>query len=876
LYNNLLKKHIPILLVLQSILFSGLYCETMAQERDSVSLSTTQNRLSLSSKPHTNIDSTSSIVSNDSTIKKDSVHQNDTLLLISKDAITSAVDYYAKDSITFDIKGKKAYLHHLVDVKYDDIILTANYMEIDFDQNELYARGTKDSADILQGNPIFKQNKTEFKSHEIKYNFNTKKGLVTNVITQESDGFLHGQLVKKLDDSTNYVYKGSFTTCNLEHPHYGFNFQKAKVIANDKIVTGPIQLQIADIPTPLVAPFALIPNQKGYKNGILIPAYGESAELGFYFKGMGVYFAFHDKMDIALTADIYTRGSYTINAKSNYIKRYKYSGFLDASYSFTRSGEPTTSSYSTSNDFKINWKHNQDAKAHPRNRFSADVNFITSNYNNRNIVDVSDYVNTNFTSAISFSTSWRNNYSLGINADLSQNIQTKIMQLTLPNINFNISQFYPFRRRNVVGKLRWYENISMSYNTILTNNISLCDTINLSKQIPKNMKYGISQAIPISSTIKIFKYIDWNNTVTLNEYWQFRGALRSWSQDTSGHSIITKDTIYRFFAVHNVTYSSTLKTTLYGMYSMKKGKVKAFRHEFVPALSFTYRPAINKNYFKSYYDSIEKEKVVYSPTEGFLYGTPLEKQSATLSLSFSNKLEMKVSNKKDTVSGTKKVTLIENLTIGSNYILTADSMRWQPLTITGRTTILKTIVLNFGVGFDPYIIGNNGSRVDTFELDINNRLFRLSNTSFAVSLSYSINDQTFKKKENKGGFSSLGKWNVNVSYTFNYNLTDNYNYYKLIKPDSNKYNQLMTNTINLSGSFQLTEKWRLAFTSGYDFINKSISVSSFEIYRDLHCWEMGFKWRPFGSYRGFEFSINVKSAMLKDLKYDVTKDYRDY
>lgn len=849
----------------------------MAQERDSISVIRNQNKLSNSSKDSSTIDTLNlATLTSDTSAKKDSIIHNDSLLVVSKDAISSPVKYYAQDSIIFDIKGKKAYLYDSVEVKYEDIILTANYMEIDFDKNELYARGTKDTSGNLKGNPVFKQNETEFKSYEINYNFNTKKGLVSNVITKESDGFLHGELVKKIDDSTSYVYHGTFTTCNLEHPHFGFNFQKAKVIANDKIVTGPIQLHVADIPTPLVAPFALIPNQKGYRNGILIPSYGESAELGFYFKGMGVYFAFKDKVDLALTADIYTHGSFTINAKSNYIKRYKYSGIIDASYSNTRSGEPTTPSYQLSNDFRVTWKHNQDPKAHPRNRFSADVNFVTSNYNKRNIVDVSDYVNTNFTSGISFSTSWRNNYSLGVNANLSQNLETKYMQLALPNINFNISQFYPLRRRNVVGKLRWYENISMSYNAILVNNFGICDSVSLSKQIPNKMTNGISQTVPISSTLKILKYIDWNNSINLGEYWQFKGALQTWSKDTGGKAVITKDTIYKFYATHDVSYSSTLKTTLYGMYSMKKGAVKAFRHEFVPSLSFTYRPAINKNYFNSYYDSIAKEKVIYSPTEGFLYSKPLEKQSATLSLSFSNKLEMKVSNKKDTVSGTKKIALIENLTIGSSYIFTADSMRWQPLTISGRTTILKTIVLNFGAGFDPYIIGTSGVRVDTFEWKANDRLFRLSNTSFALSLTYSINDQTFKKKTKSEGFSSLGKWRLDISYAFNYNLNDNSGFYRLTNPDSNKYNTIMTNTINLSGNFQLTEKWRIAFTTGYDFINKSISVSSFDIYRDLHCWEMGFKWRPFGSYRGFEFSINVKSSMLKDLKYNLNKDYRDY
>lgn len=870
----------------------------MAQEADSVASLNKKSRLKGAVKLVDSLKTfnrTDSLLDLDSTSGNDSLNalqgdslsqanEGDSLLAVSKDAVSSPVDYYAEDSIVFDIKNKKSYLHDQVEVKYEDINLTSNYMEIDFDKNELFARGVKDSAENLQGNPVFKQNQTEFKSEEMNYNFNSKKGLVKHVITQESDGFLHGETVKKMNDSVNFVYKGSFTTCNLPHPHYGFNFRKAKVIANDKIVTGPIQLHIADVPTPLVAPFSMIPNQKGHKNGILIPTYGESADLGFYFQGIGFYAAFYDMVDFAITGDIYTRGSFAINAKSNYIKRYKFSGYIDASYSNSRSGERTTPSYEHRNDFKLTWKHSQDAKAHPRNRFSADVNFITNSYNERNNVKVEEYVNTNFTSAISFSTSWRNNFSLGVNADLSQNVQTKIMQLTLPNINFNISQFYPLRRREVIGKLRWYENISMSYNAIITNRMSL-DTTPLNQQIPDKMASGISHAIPISSTIKILKHLDWNNTINMNEYWQFKGVHRQWKRDTSGNAIIVRDTAYDFFATHDLGYTSTLRTTLYGMYSLKKGKVKAFRHEFVPALSFNYRPAINAKHFESYYDSINKKEIVYSPTEVFLYGRPLEKQSAILTLSFSNKLEMKVSDRKDSLGGTKKITLIENLTVSSSYNFTADDsiiFRWQPLTISGRTTILKVLYINFSAGLDPYIIGSQGRKVDTFEINANKRLFRFSNTSWSLSLNYVLNEQTFKRKNDKqksndaASSSSLGNWSINISYSFNYSLNDNPGYYNIKLLDSNKYNKKITNTLNLSGNIQFTKKWRLGFTTGYDFTNKMISVSSFDIYRDLHCWEMFFKWRPFGGYRGFEFGINVKSGMLKDLKYNVDKDYREY
>ena len=795
---------------------------------------------------------------------------------LSKEALKETIRYEAADSVRIVLKQKQATLYNQTKVFYEDIELSSDRIHMDLDSQVVYATGAPDSNGTIQGRPVFKQKASTFYANGIRYNLESRQGVVYHVITQEGDGLLHGEVIKKVNDSVTFVRRGVYTTCNLEDPHFGFVFTKGKVIPNEVIVTKFIHPEIRGIPIPVGLPFSLLPNSaKKHKNGILTPTYGESAELGFYLQGFGLYYAFNDCIDLALTTDLYLRGSFTINANSNYYRRYKSRGSFYTSYSRTRRGEPKTPTFYTAQDVRVTWKHSQDSKAHPTNRFSADVNYQTSSYNKNNITDLNNYVNSNYNSSVSFSTSFGSLHSLGVSANLSQNVSTGVLNLNLPNVNYNISSFYPLRRKEIVGKIRWYENISLSYNLSMSNSVQTTDSLFLKPAMFEQMRTGLTHSIPLSSTIKVLKHIDWNNTVSWKENWQFKGAYRRYAgTDSLQRAVIARDTVFGFFATHQMTYSSTFRTTLYGMYQYRGKRLKAMRHEMTPSASFSYTPFINRRLFDSYTDSTTGQLITYTPIDGFLYGTPANRSSASASFSIGNKLEMKVRKKNDTTEkGLEKVTLLESFNLSTSYNLMADSMNWTPLTISGRTTLFKQIYLNFNIYFDPYIISDAGVRTNRFEWEENHRLFRLSSTAANLSFSYQLNPSTFKRW-NPG--ESAFNWNLSISYSLNYNLSDNYNYYNALFLERNRYDRTLTNTVNVNGRVEVTRKWAVGFTSGYDFTTKQVSASSFDITRDLHCWTMAFQWRPFGYYRGFQFHINVKASTLQSLKWNVNKDYTDY
>jgi len=833
---------------------------------------------------------------------------------ISPNAVTSIVEYSAKDSVEFDLANSKSIMYNETELNYEDVNLRSNRVEINFLKKELFASGDADTSGNLQGKPVFKQESYEFKCHELLYNFDSKKGLIRDVITQEGESYLHGELVKKNEDNTSYIYRGKYTTCNLECPHFEAAFNRAKVVPNNKIVTGLLWIRIASIPiVPL--PFGLFPNTTDHKNGLLFPTYGLSDYLdkGPYLRDIGYYFAIKDKMDYAITATLYMRGAWGAKLASNYAKRYKFTGNYVFEYNFTPTGERTITenipqAYKVTHDIKVYWKHQQDRKAHPTNNFSANVDFKTSTFTKNNVEQNNIYDNTKSKamSTVSFSTSFKDKYSLGINARMSQDLVQGDLDMDLPQINFGISQFYPFRRKQVVGKLRWYENISMQYTMDFQNTVNTKDSILINHfgQVFDNMRTGMSHNIPIRSTIKILKYINWENSATLRETWQIKGVKQSWGEyDTTLKTNVHKDTMYGFFAAHDLSLASGLSTTLYGMYTMKKGRVSAFRHTLSPSVNFDYRPAINKHLYSTYEEEIygmdisetndttytyRLKDVQYSYLTGMLYGSPAYKSSGMINFSLSNKLEMKVrpskkekKKEKDDEEDDetfKKVTLLENLSISTSYDLLADSLNWGYLNINGRTLLFKQINISFNFDFDPYIIGENGySRMKKTEWKANKRLFRLSNTGVDLSFGYNIDKNLFnknKEKEKKVSPSGFGDWNINISYIFHYGMRDNPNYY-IYYPDTNrKYTNDFTNSLTISGSFALTPKWNVRIQSGYNITQKAITPSDIYVERDLHCWTIHFRWAPFG-YRSFEFGIRAKANILKDAQYKIPRTFQN-
>ncbi|MBL7103954.1 MAG: LPS-assembly protein LptD [Bacteroidales bacterium] len=851
------------------------------------------------------------------TISVDTIATDTVIYFTSPNAIKSRVDYTAKDSIRLDMKAQKVYMYSEDDISYEDINLKADYVEIEFKNNTIYATGLTDTAGNETGKPVFTMGNNSFESKSIKYNYETKKGLVQKVITEDNAGFLHGATVKNMPDKVTYIYKGKYTTCDHEDPHFEFRFKKAKAIPDNKIVTGPAYLVIEDVPTPLFIPFGMFPNKKGQRSGIVIPSWGESTKRGFYFENGGYYFAINDYLDLKLVGDIYTLGSWAIKPSLNYRKRYKYNGYFNANYAINILGEEGSPDYSRNKDFSVRWIHNQDPKARPNSKFSANVNIVSSKYNKFNPVNTNAYLSNTFQSSINYSTSWAGKYHLNATINQSQNTITRELDLTLPSITFTVNRFYPFRQKVSIGKPKWYENIGVNYNMNAENRISTYDTLLFKQSFSEQCKNGMKHSVQVSSgSIKILKHIVWTNNFNYIERWYSQHQIKKWSNDTlvnnevPVYGYVKTDTTYGFNAVRDFSFSTSMSTTMYGMFAYKKGPVKAIRHVLRPSVSFSIRPDFSTpgwGYYKYYYDDngeIEK----YSIYDGFIYGTAPEGKSGNIGFRLSNNLEMKVRSRKDTVTGTKKIVLIEDFSLSTSYDLARDSLNLNRLSLSGRTTLFKKLIINYSSSFDPYALDSLGRRINKFEWDVNKRLFRQEKHNWSVGLTLRLNSDLMKKggestkgteHELKDTMKGVGEstqeteheledvmeniegyvdwsipWTLNISYNLNYSTAYTYKNgywnYDITK------NKNLIQTLSFSGDINITPKWKLGFRSGYDFENNDFTYTSIDIYRDLHCWEMRFNWIPMGWRQSWNFSINIKSSILQDLKLDKKKDFRDY
>ena len=829
---------------------------------------------------------------NTAVVKTDSL-KRDTLALdsakihvkrLSPSALNSMVTYSSKDSAVNDISRRYTYLFGDAVVKYEDMELRADYIEIDFKNNELYACGVADSFGTVRGSPIFVQGESQYQAREIKYNFTTHKGKITHVITTQDEGFVHGEQIKKMDDNVAFIKKGKYTTCELEHPHYEVDFTKAKFIQHDKIIIGPAYLSFKDVPAPIAIPFAFFPLDAQRKSGFVMPSIGESSNLGFYFQNLGFYFAISDHLDLLLSADLYTRGSWAIKAKSNYVYRYKCTGEVDLQFSQTRTGDRLDSSYRCSNDYKIYWDHKQDVKSHPTTRFNAHIDIVSSNYSKYNLTSTSDYLSNQYTSSINVTTSVRDFFFVDGSISYSQNTRTRDVNLKLPDISMSVVQFYPFRKKNKVGSLKWYDNIALKWTSQLTGQLNTLDTLFLRSQTWNEMNFGMMHTIPLTIPIKIAKVINWNTSATLIEKWYLQSYTRDMTVDTTGGQVtgVINNYFHRGFgALHDVSVSSSLTTKIYFMYMFKKGGLNAIRHVVTPTLNFTYRPNLSGRITDRYLNPFTGEEVEYTLYDNAIFGTVSRNTQALVQLSFGNNVEIKVRSRRDTITGFKKIPIFDNLNVSMNYNIAADSLNWSRLAISGRSTLFRQLYLTFNFMFDPYIINENGVRVNQYEWKVNHRLFRMSSTDFSIGLNWRIDQNTFKRKklqtnsqDQKKKNDDWRKWSFTFNYTFTYGLSDNLAYYRLI--DTNKYSHNMVHTINVQGEINVTRKWKVGFTTGYDFVQKDLSYTSIDIYRDMHCWEMSFNWIPFGYRKGWSFTLNVKAAVLRDvLKIPWHSDYRD-
>ena len=833
----------------------------------------------------------------------------------SESAIEVQVVCSASDSSYRDMNQKKIFYFGNAEAKYDDITITAACLEFDLESSTCRAFGVADSLGKLQGRPVFKQGETSFEAAEMLYNFKTKKGIITKVWTEEQGGYLHGERVKRMDDNTINIRSGGYTTCDLkDHPHYQFKFTKAKVIPDDKIVTGPIYMTIADVPLPLALPFALIPNTKGKKSGIIIPTYGESANRGFYLENGGYYWAINDNYDLQILGDIYTRGSWGIKPTFRYNKRYKFNGNLALGFAVNKIGTKGAADYQESTDFKIHWTHKQDPKSHPRNNFSADVNIVSSNFNKYNAQTVTDQLSNTFKSSIAYQTNFAGKVYLTLNASHSQNTLTRQVTASLPELTLTVNTFYPLKNVGKGAKKRWYQNISMGYTLNGKAYINDVDTV-LFRGIKDdfggwarnffrdNVQMGISHRVPINATIKLFKHFSWTNSFTLNDYMYFKHIEQQWVDDgEDGH--LQTDTIHTFSNLVDFSVSTNLTTKIYGMVNFAHGPIRAIRHVFTPTIGFTYRPNFGDpkwGVYGTYTDGNDKE-MVYNKFPGALYGTPSQAQQGLLTYNFSNNLEIKVPSKSDTITGMKKIPILESFSISGNYDVTKDSVNLSPISVSGRTTLFKKLGINFNSTWDPYAADSLGRRINRLEILDNNRLFRKTGSSWRFSLSYSFSQNDIKKLRGEKGSKDirdeinqnarksnmfdpdelneiLGNPNAYIDWTTPWSLSFSYNLTYTTSLAYAAFMGIATNTVvhtlGLNGDINITPKWKVTFSTGWDFVNNKLTYTNISVYRDLHCWEMRFNWIPIGSYKSWNFTINVKAQALKDLKYEKKKDYRD-
>ena len=845
-----------------------------------------------------------------------------------KAGLDAPVTYQATDSMVMTA-GNWAYLYGEGDVKYQNIELQSELIEMNLDSSMVYAKFGLDSIGDEFGYPLFKEGEQQYESKTMRYNFKSKKGYITDVITQQGEGYVTAGRTKKMEGDVLNMVGGRYTTCDEhEHPHFYIQMTKAKVRPKKNIVTGPVYLVLEDVPLyPLGLPFCFFPFSSTYSSGIIMPTFGDESTRGFYLREGGYYFALSDYMDLAVLGEIYTKGSWGLSAKSQYKKRYKYSGNFNASYLVTKLGDKGLPDYSLSKDFKIQWTHTQDPKANPNLTFSASVNFATSSYdrNNTNSLYNGDINNNTTSSSVNITKRFPNSpFTISGTMNVNQVKRDSSISLTLPSLTVTMTKIFPFKRKKPIGKERWYEKIAMSYTGTFSNSITTKENQLLKSNLVKDWKNGAQHKIPVSATFQLFNYINITPQFDYTERWYTSKITQEY--DPQQQRMVARDTTYNFYRVYDFSGSISASTTLYGFFKplpFLGNKVEMIRHRFEPSVSFSAAPdfASSRFGFYEYYvyqdANGNDQEYIYSPFSHNMYGVPGQGKQGNVSFQLNNNLEMKVRSDKDS-TGFKKISLIDKLSLGMSYNLAADSFQWSDLSASIRLKLSKSYTLNLSGMFDTYTYDENGQRLDIPRWKAGKGIGRLRSTS--TSFSYTFNNDTFKKlfgKKDEGtsgtgasatgqegtdpgvgptdgeatgeeaaGSRLLGKkkdtgeydsdgylvGNIPWSLSFSYSLSLGYGTFNREKRE---YDYRLTNSLSFNGNIQPTKNWTFNFNATYDFDAKKISYMTCNISRNMHCWQMTASFVPVGPYKSYSFSVSVSSSLLKDLKYDKRSNYRD-
>ena len=883
---------------------------------------------------------TSSILSETDTLKMDSLqkaiylhnkHVDDSVRLDSINrsksiGLDAPVYFSSEDSLVYDAKNKQAKLFGNSDVKYENMNLISDRMQMSLDSSVVYATGSADTTGKIKGRPIFTMGEDKYESDTIACNFKTKRAFINNVYTEQQDGFLSSQQSKRDSSGVLYLQHGRYTTCDREHPDFYIALSRAKVRPGKDVVFGPAYLVVADVPLPLAIPYGFFPFTKSYSSGFIMPTYGDESSRGFYLRDGGYYFAINDKWDLKLLGEIYTKGSWGLSEASNYNKRYRYSGSFYFSYQNTKNGDKGMPDYAQQTSFKIQWSHRQDSKANPFSSLSASVNFATTSYERNNLTSMynpQSYTQSLRTSSVNWSSTFSSiGMTLSGTANLSQNMRDSTISLSLPDLNISVSRFYPFKRKHMVGKERWYEKISMSYTGHLSNSIDTKEDLLFKSDLVNDWRNGFQHNIPINANFTIFDYININASLSFTDRMYSNKILKSWNTATQTEVV---DTLHGFYNVYDWRLSLGMSTKLYGMFKPSPkflgGKILALRHVITPTVTFNYAPDFSTaNY--GYYDSYQKTDadgnvtlVQYSPYERGMFGVPGKGKTGSFTFDLGNNIEMKIKSDKDS-TGYKKISIIDELGLSMSYNMAAKERPLSDLTMRIRLKWWKNYTFNMNAVFATY----------AYELDENGRPYVGTHTEYgrgrfgrfqgmSQNFSFTLNPEKLKKlfgrsddkddtnNENdetdntdietnvdddmvrgqKGAKRNTGKaetdedgymkFSMPWSLTFGYGITMRENTSGRFNTNTMRYPYKFTQNLNFSGNVRISDGWNISFSSGYDFEDHDISMTTASLQRDLHCFSMSCS-VVLAPYTSYNFSFRCNAATLTDaLKYDKRSGY---
>lgn len=856
----------------------------------------------------------------DDSIRLDSINRK------KSGALDAPVTFSSEDSMVYDAKSKVARLYGNSNVKYQNMDLSSDRIQMSLDSSLVRATGTADSTGAISGTPVFTMGQDKYESDTMAFNFKTKKGFIYNVYTEQEDGYLSSQHSKRDSSGVLYLEHGRYTTCDQPHPDFYIALSRAKVRPGKDVVFGPAYLVVADVPLPLAIPYGFFPFTKSYSSGFIMPSYGDESSRGFYLRDGGYYFAMSDKWDLKLLGEIYTKGSWGLSVASNYRKRYRYNGSFFFSYQNTKNGDKGMPDYTEQTSFKLQWSHRQDPKSNPFSSLSASVNFASTSYERNNLNSMynpQSYTQSLRTSSVNWSTSFS---SLGMtisgSANLSQNMIDSTVSLTLPDLNISVSRFYPFKRKHMAGKERWYEKISMSYTGQFSNSIDTKEDKLFKSNLIKDWRNAFQHNIPINANFTLFNYININPSFNFTDRMYSNKVMRSWDEQAQTERA---DTTYGFYNVYNWSMSIGASTKMYGFWVPSKkifgDKIQAIRHVLTPQVTFSYAPDCGSRYYETYQKTDADGNVSlveYSPFENGLFNVPSRGKTGSVTFDLSNNIEMKVKSDKDS-TGYKKLSIIDELGFNMGYNMAAKEKPWSDLTVRLRLKWWKNYTFNLNAVFATY----------AYELDDNGRPYVSNHTEYSKgrfgrfqglsqNISFTLNPEKLKKwfgggddeedateddnnteeddtgiesnvdddmvngqngarKKNAGKAETDAdgymKFSMPWSLTFGYGITMRENTSGKFNTKTMRYPYAFTQTLNFSGNIRISDGWNISFSSGYDFENHDLSMTTASLSRDLHCFNMSCS-VVLAPYTSYNFSFRCNAATLTDaLKYDKRSGY---